>query len=201
MPISIGAAILMNGVMTAPGQGTITFNADPYFSGTDYYEPGMWFHVTVPPGSHSYDDMGIIPPFYQGIPQSSTPFMLFYQQYNPQDYVVFSLTNGNTFGLTSVLLADPTSASTSPVSITFEGFRGDGSVVTNTFTTPGNGADHFLSYQFSPDFASGLGSVEIHSTRWAMDNLAFNVPEPGVGSLLAVSLLAFAARKLCRAKR
>ena len=104
-------------------------------------------------------------------------------------------TNGSAFGLTSVSLADPNSPSLSPVSITFEGFKLDGSVVTNTFTTPGNGADHLLNYQFNSDFSSGLTSVEIHSTRWAMDNLVFNVPEPSVAALLGLGLLGCILRK------
>ena len=34
----------------ARGQGTITFNGAASFSGTDYYESGMWFHTVIPPG-------------------------------------------------------------------------------------------------------------------------------------------------------
>ncbi|GIX50698.1 MAG: hypothetical protein KatS3mg132_892 [Limisphaera sp.] len=30
---------------------------------------------------------------------------------------------------------------------------------------------YFVSYQFGPEFASGLSSVEIDAPRWAMDNL------------------------------
>jgi MYXO-CTERM domain-containing protein len=184
------AVTLAAGVTKALGQGTVTFDAHPYFDGTDYYELGMWFHVAVPFGSPYHDDMGIYPPIYQGVPQSSTPFMVFFRQYNPLDYIILSLTNGGTFGLTSVSLADPTSPSLSPVSISFLGFKMDGSTVTNIFTTPGNGATTFQSYQFGSAFASGLSSVQIEAPRWAMDNLAFTVPEPGVGSLLLLGLLA-----------
>jgi hypothetical protein len=110
--------------------------------------------------------------------------MGWFQQYNPYDFVALTHTNGTTFGLTSVWLADPTSPSPAPVAISFAGFRPDGSSVTNTFTTPGNGATTFLAYSFNPDFASGLSSVDIFAPRWAMDNLVFTVPEPGSFALM-----------------
>jgi hypothetical protein len=147
--------------------------------------------------------MGIAPAITlpSNIPYNSTPYMLFFQQFSPNDYVVFSLTNGLTFGLTSVDLADPNSPSLSPVPITFEGIRGDGSHVSVTFTTPRNGATTFQNYQFGSAFVSGLVSVDIHATRWAMDNLVFTVPEPGAGSLVVVGLLILANRKMRTRRR
>ena len=121
--------------------------------------------------------------------------MVWLRQDNPFNYVSLSLTNGSAFGLASVQLADPNSPSTSLLPITFLGFRADGSTVTNTFTTPGNNADHLLSYQFTSAFASGLTSVQIDATRWAMDNLAFTVPEPSSVSLGLLGLLAFFWRR------
>ena len=115
--------------------------------------------------------------------------MLFYQQYNPLDYVVLNLTNSHTFGLTSVQLADPNSPSSSPVPISFVGFLGNGSSVTNIFTTPGGGATTFQNYTFTSAFASGLTSVDIFAPRWAMDNLVFTVPEPGGWALLALGVI------------
>jgi hypothetical protein len=181
-------------VIAASGQGTITFNGAAYFSGTNYYEAGMWFHVIIPtPGD--YDRLGVLPAITvpSNVPYNSTPYMIFFQDLSPDDYVVLSLTNGYTFGLTSVNLADPNSPSLSPVSISFIGSLAGGSMVTNTFTTPGNGATNLLNYSFNSAFVSGLTSVEIHSTRWAMDNLVFGnvapVPEPYTESLLTVGLL------------
>ena len=166
------------------GQGTITFDASAGLSSTYYYETGMWFHVIIPSGN-SYDDMGIIGPIPQNsnVPQNSTPYMLWLRQFNSSDYVAFSLTNSNTFGLTSVKLADPNSPSSSQVPISFIGFLGNGSSVTNTFTTPGGGATTFQNYVFTAAFASGLTSVDILAPRWAMDNLVFTVPEPAAVSL------------------
>lgn len=190
----IGALVALATATTTLAQGTITFNNAASFSGTDYYELGVWFHVVIPQGGPSHDDMAGVPGggIYGNLPNNATPFMIFLRQNNPYDYVVLSFTNGSAFGLTSVSLADPNSPSSLMLPITFLGFRTDGSTVTNAFTTPGNGADHLLSYQFNPDFASDLLSVEIHSARWAMDNLVF-VPEPGARSLLGLALLSLAA--------
>jgi hypothetical protein len=120
--------------------------------------------------------------------------MLFYQQFSPDDYVSFGLTNGSAFGLTSVQLADPNSPSLSPVPITFLGHLSGGGTVTNTFTTPGGGATTFQNYTFNSAFASGLTHVDILATRWAMDNLVFTVPEPSAACLLFLGggLLAYA---------
>ena len=191
-----GALILAAGLWTVPGQGTVAFDAHPYFNGTNYSELGITFSVIVPQAS-AYDYMGIVPgSLYLNLPRNSTPFMIWFQQYNPYDYVAFSLANGSSFGLTSVQLADPNSPSLSAVPISFVGVLAGGSTVTNTFVTPGNNANSFLTYPFTSAFSSGLVSVDIFATRWAMDNLVFTVPEPDTMSLLVIGLLAFAARKI-----
>jgi hypothetical protein len=123
--------------------------------------------------------------------------MIFNRFYSPDDYVAIGLTNSDSFGLTSVQLADPNSPSFLPVSITFSGLRSDGSTGANTFTTPGNGAANLLNYTFTSAFASGLTSVDILAPRWAMDNLVFTIPEPGVVSLVWLGLAALATRRLC----
>jgi len=121
--------------------------------------------------------------------------MLWFRQYNPYDYVELRLTTGSAFGLSVVQLADPTAPSLSPVSISFLGFKMDGTTVTNTFTTPGNGATTFQSYQFGPGFAADLASVDILAPRWAMDNLVFTVPEPSTVALVVLGLLGLAKRR------
>jgi hypothetical protein len=196
----VEVTVLLAGSFVAQGQGTITYNAHPYFAGTNYVELGMQFRVIIPtPGD--YDVMGGIPAggLLSNNPYNSTPYMIFIRQSSPDDYVVFSLTNGYSFGLTSVYLADPNSPSSAQVPIMFEGFKADGSIVTNIFTTPGNGATNLQNYSFSSDFLSGLTSVEIQAPRWAMDNLVFGnveVPEPAVGSLFVAALLMFGGWKL-----
>lgn len=185
---AVAASAMLVAAQETLAQGTLTFNGGVGMSDTFYEEGGLWFQVIVPSGT-THDDMGIVRPGYANLPQNSSPFMFFYRQYNPADYVAINLTNGSVFGLTSVQLADPTSPSLSPVSISFLGFKTDGSTLTNTFTTPGNGATTFLTYQFGSGFASDLSRVDILAPRWAMDNLAFTVPEPDVGTLLLLALL------------
>ena len=165
MPI-IAAAMLMLGGGFVRGQGTITFNAHANWSGTNYVEQGVQFRVTNG-GVYIY----IVPAGnYGNMPYSTTPWMEF--QNNPNVYVTFSLTNGNTFGLASVALADLTVPSPNPLAITFNGFKADGSQVSMVFNTPENGANSFETYLFDSDFASGLTNVAIHANGFAMDNLA-----------------------------
>lgn len=199
----LAVGIVLASLATTHGQGTITFNGAASFSGTDYYESGMWFHTVIPPGEVNHDGMAGLPAIFgpSNVPMNPTPYMIFLRQNSPGDYVSLSLTDGSLFGLTAVELADPNSPSLSPVSVSFIGYLTGGSTITQTFTTPGNGANTFATYTFDSNFASGLTSVDIFTSRWAMDNLVFVVPEPGVGSLTALGLLAFAARKFCRHRR
>lgn len=142
-------AALTSGV-TALGQGTITFNGANGLSSTYYQELGMWFQVVIPPGTSGVDVMGIT--FgAENTPWNGTPFMGWARLHNPYDYVELHLTNGSSFGLSSVQLADPVNPALSPVSISFIGYPAVGSAVTNTFTTPGP--------------ALGDGQFGLHSTR------------------------------------
>ncbi|HWQ91221.1 MAG TPA: PEP-CTERM sorting domain-containing protein [Clostridia bacterium] len=191
--ISLAALVLLaafiGGTRRADAQGAITFDAHPLFVGTDYSEAGMAFRV-IPSGS-SYDNLGILPPNWaNNVPQNSTPFMNFFRENSPLEYVELSLMNGALFGLTSMQLADPRSPSLSPLTISFIGHLFGGGTVVNTFTTPGGGATTFATYTFNSAFASGLTSVDILAPRWAMDNLAFTViPEPGTLALLGLGAL------------
>jgi hypothetical protein len=197
-------------------QGTITFN-DPWADdglGTfslNYYS-GISFRIGPypPPQPPFFDDVMIVgAKGPSGYPHNGTPYIAFVNTYGTPQYVAFALTNaasrgqsftnGAPIGLISVDLADPETPSPTQVSITFNGFKADGAMVSQTFITPGGGATTFQTYSFGPDFASGLVRVEIPSLAWAMDNIRF-VPEPGVGSLLLLGLLALnwrAARKRC----
>ena len=170
---------------TASGQGTITFHGANGLGSTYYESLGMRFQVVVPQGS-SFDEMGVTTGG-GNTPQDGTAFMMWYRQYNPYDYVSLYLTSGSTFGLTSVWLADPTSPSTAVDTITFVGYKSDGTTVTETFSVGGNNATTFGSYTFDSDFTSGLTSVKIDASRWAMDNLVFTVPEPGSLTLFGIA--------------
>jgi hypothetical protein len=191
--------VIMLGGLVAWGQGTISFSGygQHVWSGTNYSESGMTFQLMVPQGP-SYDNMVILPSGSGNVPQNSTPFMGWFRQYNPYNYVSLSMTDHSPFGLAFVDLADPNSPSLSPVSISFVGYLAGGFTVTNTFTTPGNGASTFQTYSFGSSFASGLSWVDILAPRWAMDNLAFNVPEPNTTALLVAGLLVLARRRRVR---
>jgi hypothetical protein len=193
---TVVAAMLMSAATAAPAQAAITFDAHPNFGGTNYYESGMRLHVVNPVSNYG---MGVVGPVGPGstIPYNSTPYMGYVGQ-TANDFVAFDLTDASAFGLTSVQLADPNSPSYSLLPMAFVGFKVNGSTVTNTFTTPGAGADHLLSYQFGSDFASGLTSVEILAPRWAMDNLVFTVPEPSTLSVLGLGACVVVGRWFLR---
>jgi hypothetical protein len=188
--------LFMGGTSGGSAQGTLTFDGQPLWSGTSYSESGMTFQLIVPQGS-THDDMVIIPAnFANNVPQSSTPFMAWFNQNNPSDYISLSLTDSSLFGLSSVQLADPNSPSASPVAISFIGYLAGGSTVTETFTTPGNGSTTFANFTFSSDFSSRLTHVDILAPKWAMDNLVFTVPEPSSVTLALLGLcLGFGLRR------
>jgi hypothetical protein len=176
----------------------ITIGGNEY---SGYDQGGMTFRVTTPP-------LAPEPIFYiarlgsfitGGVPYNNTPRLAWNNNTSfQQEFVVFSLTNGDTFGLLSVDLADRYVRS-EPVSITFKGYRPDNSMVTATFATPGGFTEFFQNYAFPPEFANGLSRVEIPSRAWSMDNLIINpIPEPGTLALFGSGLLllgAWAARK------
>jgi len=192
----------MAGRFASPGQSTVTFNSNPWWTGTDYHEQGMGFHVILPGTWPSHDDMGIAPNGVNGTSSlDGTPYMSFHQQLNPSDYVSFTLLNGSAFGLSSVQLADPNSPSGPPIPIAFIGYLADGSAVTNIFATTGNGATTLANYTFSPAFASGLTSVDIMAPRWAMDNLVFTVPEPSSVVLVGLGLIVLAVRSALKRQK
>jgi hypothetical protein len=183
-------------------QGTVTFNS-PWInlgvsSSYNYYDAtGMWFRVAADPPHFVYDPMVRIGSYhYDQAPYNGTPYMTFATT-GQSNYVVLSLTNGNTFGLMSVDLANPQYLSpTQQITISLNGVRADNSVVAATFTTPIGGVTNFTTFQFGSDFASGLTQVRIPSPVWAMDNLVFGnvVPEPGCGGLALLALMVFGFR-------
>src|SRR5262245_46103673 len=112
--LMIAWAISSFAMTTVNGQGTINFDSHNNWSGTNYVEAGVAFRVILPQGG-SYDYMAI--GYGAGnTPQNGTPFMAWFRQFNPYDYVSLSMTNSSLFGLTSIQLADPNSPSLSPVS-------------------------------------------------------------------------------------
>jgi len=140
----------------------------------------------------------------EGYPYNNTPFLAFINTKGTPQYILFALTDaadfgdynfvaGDPFGLVSVDLADPVAPSLAPIDITFNGFRADGSMVSQTFTVGGGNSSSFTRYYFSSDFSQGLVRVEIPSSAWAMDNIVW-VPEPSSYALLGLGSVILAVR-------
>jgi hypothetical protein len=193
--------LIIRPIANVHAQGVVTFN-QPWLDNGIAYSP-LFFYSGTSFGVGSrvwpYDNMALVGAGLAGHPNNGTPHIEFVNTLGTEQYIVFSRTNGNAFGLTSVDLADPVAPSLLPVSITFNGFKGDGSTVSQTFTTAGGGISSFQTFQFNAAFASDLARVEIPSPFWAMDNIVF-VPEPATASLIAIGLLALGGwrTKRCR---
>lgn len=186
------------GVSPCFGQGTIvhiTFDGPPPIPGEEhgfreYYESGMAF-IALP------DNIG-----YRGFGRVNK-YPYFPYAYNGTAYISFSpfgpievrSLNGMPFGLVSVDLAEEGAFEpVLPSTIRFVGYRWDGSVVTNQFTTDGlvwvGGVADFQTFYFGPEFSGGLTRVWIEQASWggfALDNLYVSIiPEPCSGTILGL---------------
>jgi hypothetical protein len=200
------AILLLAAVEEAPAQSVITFN-EPWLSApgivryADYYEQGLWFRVV-----NSYQQLPASDLVRwsaaagAAMPYNGTPFMQ-YARYRYDDHVLFTQTDGSAFGLVSVDLAEDQAPSLTPIPITFTGYRPGyyEPYVSVTFTTAGGGTSAFETLYFPPEFAAGLVRVEIPSTRWAMDNLVWVVPEPATVRVFLLGLLALGLARSRRA--
>jgi hypothetical protein len=117
----------------------------------------------------------------------------------------FSLIGGGIFNVIAVDLAEYSTVVPDPRTVSFYGFRSDGSTVRADFTTdgiiegPGPIAD-FETFYFGPEF-SGLTRVDIPTIGWSLDNLVISIPEPASSVLLLTGglLLIRWSRRLNRA--
>ena len=102
----------------------------------------------------------------------------------------FQFINLTPFNLISVDLVEYSTVVPDAVTVHFIGYRSDGSIVTQDFTTDGiidgtgPGVD-FETFYFGPEF-SGLTRVEIPTFGWSLDNLVV-VPEPGTWGLILLA--------------
>ena len=101
--------------------------------------------------------------------------------------LMFRFSTGSPFSLMSVDLAEYSTVVPDAVTVHFVGYRVDGSIVTQDFTTDGiidgtGPLQDFQTFQFGPEF-SGLSRVEIPTFGWSLDNLVV-VPEPSTFALL-----------------
>ena len=100
----------------------------------------------------------------------------------------FRFSAGSPFALMSVDLAEYSTVVPDAVTVHFVGYRLDGSIVTQDFTTDGiiDGTGpirDFQTFHFGPEF-SDLTRVEIPNFGWSLDNLVVAVPEPSTFALL-----------------
>jgi len=184
------------------GQGTfqtITFDGPPILAPgtarvvTNYYESGMYF--TPLPGYSGFGRRGATTNALW--PDNGTAFIQ--AALAPPESVMFSFTNGSSFGVRSVDLSEYSTVVPGAETVDFIGYRPDGSTVTNSFTTPGYGGTGpltFQTYYFGPEF-SGLNRVAV-PTFGSMDNLGVIVPEPRAGALLLLGGTALGALRLRR---
>jgi hypothetical protein len=194
--LRIGICLICLNVLTCQG-AVVTFD-NPWLDDTRlqykiYDEAGVSFEV-LSTSSPIYSRLqrigaGII----YSVPANGTPYMQFDRSYVGDEHVSFNLVSGQTFGVVSLDLADPILPFTDNVNIKFIGYKLDGSTVTNTFITPGDGSTPFINYTFSGEFSSDLTKVEIPSPTWAMDNLVV-VPEPSTVVIMLSGLAALTWR-------
>jgi len=195
-------------------QGTIDFDHGGHYypvpgptPGTPFYnytEKGFLFQVIIPTlgttRSPYYDNFGIVSAGFVAAnsPYNSTAYLTFVQYASPDDYVSFSQTSSEAFGLISVDLATMVPALVN-YAVTFLGTKADGAIVEQDFSVTAGGT--WDTYYFNSDFASDLVSVDILAPRLLMDNIVF-IPEPGTTALVALGLLAcwrtLRKRKFCQ---
>jgi hypothetical protein len=193
------------GAVGAYGQGTlqITFDGPPVqppgsdYNVTSYYQSGMLFTATNPAthnNAFSRSGGGI-----SYFPDNGTAYL----QPGPST-LMFSFTNHSVFGLFSADLAEwSTDYSNEPATVPFIGYQQGGFTVTNVFTTDGiiDGTGLLADFQtfYFTNFTD-LVRVEIPGppdpSGWALDNLVSIVPEPTVGTLLLLGVLALGSLKL-----
>ena len=176
------------------GQGTlrITFDGPPVqppgsaFNVQSYFESGMSFNPLA--GSVGFGRVWSDP--VPGRPDDGTPYL----QAASGQSLMFEFENGSAFSLSSIDLAEYSTVVPDAVTVSFIGYHPDGSNVTTSFTTDGviDGTGPLKDFQ-TLNFGSGwtdLTRVEIPTDGWSLDNLVVTVPEPGLGTLLALWTLA-----------
>ena len=172
----------------APGLVRVTFDAAPtaYPPGgsaciQEYEEAGVSFRPMLSSGRF----VRVWPTFSL----SSDPFdgTVFVRTGREDESLSFGFSDGSAFSLESVDLAEYRMRF-GPATVSFVGYRRDGTTVSTTFTTDGiaTGAmGDFETFHFDPRF-SDLVQVDVPGRYWSLDNvvLATAVPEPTSRTLL-----------------
>jgi hypothetical protein len=161
-------------------------------------EQGMWFRAIGPvPASPPYH-LSRAGGGLEGFSENGTAYLraLF------GDSLAVSTWSGQRFALVSVDLAEFSILYQTPLTVTFIGYRPDGSTVMTEFVTDGiiDGSGplaDFQTFNFDSRFAD-LVRVEIPTYGWSLDNMMFSqVPEPAAVALLVVGGLLFWALRTC----
>lgn len=197
-------ALLLSAQSRAQGtlQWTVTFDAAPAILPGDevatryYSEHGMVFRPT---GTGQFGRSGGAVP---GRPSDGTAFLSGAFTYS------LSITGiPSSFGVVSVDLAEYSTVVPDAVTVQFVGYRSDGSIVTQVFTTDGvidggGPVADFQRFYFDSRFANVI-RVEVPTYGWSLDNMVFSnvVPEPGTGALGIVAAAVFGLRFLRRRRR
>jgi len=146
-----------------------------------YYEQGMEFR---PIGTGLFGRMG---GGREGFAQNGTAYLI--AAFG--DSLAVSAWSGGRFGLVSVDLAEFSILYQTPLTVSFIGYRPDGSTVRTEFVTDGiidssGPLADFQTFYFGSSFAD-LVRVEIPTYLWSLDNMVFSqVPEPATSALLLV---------------
>jgi hypothetical protein len=192
--ICLGVTLFLS-ALRCQGQGTltITFDSPPLpspgngLTSDTYLESGMEFKGIGLDGGILRITSG-----YWAWPDNGSTYLA-------RSPIRFALISDELFNLHSMELAE-SSVTVGQVPVQFIGYRHDGSIVTNIFTTDGimdgtNPLSDFETFHFGAEF-SDLLRVEIPTTfSWALDNLVFSVvPEPSTLALVCSGLVLWTLR-------
>jgi len=188
-PITTVVMLLL--AFSAPAQTIlITFDGSPpqprgtAYSIPQYQEAGILFKPlgpidTSPPFRLTRNGGGI-----EGVPDNGTAYL----QTAYGDSLEFLPTDGATLDLVSVDLAEYSTVFPAPKSVTFLGFKHNGQMVEQTFTTDGvidgtGPTQDFQTFYFSSRWKQ-LVRVEVQPTIYSLDNLVIRKRFRGVDSVL-----------------
>ena len=202
IPISLFAFLCIAATSYGQGKLGITFDGPPVqppgtaFTVTNYYESGMLFKPL--PGSFGFGRIGSSPVSFR--PDNGTAYL----QAALGQSLMFNSTNGSLFGVFSVDLAEYSTVVPDAITVSFFGYRFDGSVVTTNFTTDGiidgtGPLNDFQTFYFGSEF-NNLSRVEIPTYGWSLDNLTVAIPEPSTFTLLLTGGALFAAFRFRKRK-
>jgi hypothetical protein len=196
--LTAGLIFVLPTLSLAQGTLIITFDGPPLqppnsqYGVTSYSESGMLFL----PGPSDFDGQ-----FERNNNAGGAPAYPVdggtYLQTGYGESLEFSFSSGSLFGLAAVDLA-AYSTLIPNYTMDFVGYLSNGSTISTSFSGIGI---NFQTFDFGPEWSSGLTQVEIPNAPWSLDNFVVAVPEPEGGALGSVSAITFMAYQFKRKKR